>query len=196
MTQHEEENDNLHKADQVYFLYDPQPVRLLDVVYVGPVMIYAGLKGKNLNQFVKWSLIGVGICTILYNGANFFINEKKAADKRKAEKKLKEALKISEALKEVAAREEKQKQEEELSKSILHQQNNIVEQEQFNGSNEQPESLSLKGVTLPKEVADMFSMTNEEPAIKKKSKGRPPKASIEDSKLIQQNGRSNSKTTS
>lgn len=75
-------NENLHAADQVYFLYDPQPVRLLDVVYVGPVMIYGGIMGKNLPAFVRWSLVGVGICTILYNGANFYINEKKAREKR------------------------------------------------------------------------------------------------------------------
>jgi hypothetical protein len=84
MTNNTEESENLHKADQVYFLYDPQPVRLLDVIYVGPVMIYGGIKGK-FHPFVKWSLIGVGICTILYNGANFYINEKRAMEKRKAE---------------------------------------------------------------------------------------------------------------
>ena len=78
MTNNSEDSENLHKADQVYFLYDPQPVRLLDVIYVGPIMIYGGIKGK-FHPFVKWSLIGVGICTILYNGANFFINEKSIA---------------------------------------------------------------------------------------------------------------------
>lgn len=80
-------SENLHAADQVYFLYDPQPVRLLDVIYVGPVMIYGGIMGKNLPAFVRWSLVGVGICTIVYNGANFFINEKKAREKREAEGK-------------------------------------------------------------------------------------------------------------
>ena len=85
MTNNSEDSENLHKADQVYFLYDPQPVRLLDVIYVGPVMIYGGIKGK-FHPFIKWSLIGVGICTILYNGANFYINEKRAMERRKAEK--------------------------------------------------------------------------------------------------------------
>ncbi len=82
MSNTEQNSENIHVADQVYFLYDPQPVRLLDVIYVGPVMIYGGIKGK-FHPFVKWSLIGVGICTILYNGANFFINEKKAYERRK-----------------------------------------------------------------------------------------------------------------
>lgn len=104
-----EKDPNIHVADQVYFLYDPQPVRMLDVIYVGPVMIYAGIKGK-FNPFVKWSLIGVGICTILYNGANFIINEKRAYEKRQADEL---ASKINmNILHEVAEKLEQEKQSE------------------------------------------------------------------------------------
>jgi hypothetical protein len=40
----------------------------------------------------------VGICTILYNGANFYINEKRAMEKRKAEKDaIKRALEQAQA---------------------------------------------------------------------------------------------------
>lgn len=60
-------------ANQVYYLFDPQPVRLLDVVFVGPLMIYAGVKG-NFDNAIKFSLIGVGIATILYNGINYHKN--------------------------------------------------------------------------------------------------------------------------
>jgi len=196
MKQHEEENDNLHKADQVYFLYDPQPVRLLDVIYVGPVMIYAGLKGKDLNQFVKWSLIGVGICTILYNGANFFINEKKAAEKRKADKLVKDALKAQEAIEAAIALAEKQKKEEQISSDILHHKKNNVVKDELINVREQPESMSLNGVTLPKEVADLMSLSADDvPAIEKKGRGRPSKPSVEDTETIRKNGRSNIETS-
>jgi hypothetical protein len=171
----EENNENLHKADQVYFLYDPQPVRLLDVIYVGPVMIYAGIKGKNLNAFVKWSLIGVGICTILYNGANFFINEKKAMDRRRKEREEREQLKnfvpeplTQEQVKEAAAMEY---QNEDITDAVL--ENNLPEQVAL-------EDLSSSDkVELPKEVLDILNQQqNETEHIVKKGRGRPNKKSM------------------
>jgi hypothetical protein len=42
-----------------------QGIRLLDVFFIGPVMIRAGLKGRNDVLTV------LGILTILYNGANY-----------------------------------------------------------------------------------------------------------------------------
>lgn len=195
MKQHEEENDNLHKADQVYFLYDPQPVRLLDVIYVGPVMIYAGLKGKDLNQFVKWSLIGVGICTILYNGANFFINEKKAAEKRKADKLVKDAIKAQKAIEEALELSKRKKQEEEISSAVLRNDHSVKNTNDVAPINEQPESVSLNGVTLPKEVADLMTFTADEPAIEKKGRGRPSKVGGEEKQEIKENGRINNKTS-
>jgi hypothetical protein len=161
----QEESENLHKADQVYFLYDPQPVRLLDVIYVGPVMIYGGIKGK-FHPFVKWSLIGVGICTILYNGANFIINEKKAIEKRQAEK---EAIKR-------AMLEEQAKAEEKLMY--------VVDTERVNKpivkmATDRPIQVPIAtedtdGVQLPPEVAEIlnqtFVATDGNPAIEKKGK--------------------------
>lgn len=61
------------KVRQHYFLYDPQPVRFLDVIYVGPVILYAGFKG-NFNPFIKYSLILIGVGTIFYNGINYVKN--------------------------------------------------------------------------------------------------------------------------
>lgn len=61
------------KRDQVYHLYDPQPVRLLDVVFVGPLMIYAGVEG-NFDPIIKFSLIAVGFATMYYNGVNYHKN--------------------------------------------------------------------------------------------------------------------------
>jgi len=182
-----EESENLHKADQVYFLYDPQPVRLLDVIYVGPVMIYGGIKGK-FHPFVKWSLIGVGICTILYNGANFIINEKKAMEKRQAEK---EAIRR-------AMLEEQAKAEEKLM--------NVVNTERVNKpivkmATDRPVQMPIAtedtdGVQLPPEVAELlnqtFVATDESPAIEKKGK-RKPKA-IEAEVIYENNLLENGKT--
>jgi hypothetical protein len=177
MTQ-DEENENLHKADQVYFLYDPQPVRLLDVIYVGPVMIYAGLKAKNINQFVKWSLIGVGICTVLYNGANFFINEKKAYERRKR-KEAEQANTIEQDYSELV----EDTMEQQLTQTVL--QNNMpiqvdVDENDFN---------DINNIALPTDIAEALEV-NQETTTSKKGRGRPSKSSEEIINHIQDNGHS------
>jgi hypothetical protein len=48
-------------------------VRILDVVFVAPIIIYAGVKG-NFNPFVKYSLLLIGIGTFFYNGVNYVKN--------------------------------------------------------------------------------------------------------------------------
>jgi len=45
----------------------------LDVVFVGPLMIYAGVEG-NFHPTIKLSLIVVGFATIYYNGVNYHKN--------------------------------------------------------------------------------------------------------------------------
>jgi len=174
------EDDNLHKADQVYFLYDPQPVRLLDVIYVGPVMIYAGIKGKNLNPFVKWSLIGVGICTILYNGANFFINEKKAMERRRAEKAHNDEMMnfVSEPL------DIEEENYEEMSEAIIK---DAPIQRNIEPDQELPVQIDIKdaqSISLPKEVQELINQTNnttqEDAAIVKKGRGRPSKVDVKE----------------
>lgn len=162
MTNQEQDNENLHKADQVYFLYDPQPVRLLDVIYVGPVMIYAGIKGKNLNAFVKWSLIGVGICTILYNGANFFINEKKAMEKRRLEKANKD-------FNDEHGRLMQEQLEKEMTEKVV--ENTMPQQVHV----KQPENVNIleeDKLKLPQEVLDLIESTGNAPIVKK-GRGRP-----------------------
>jgi hypothetical protein len=64
----------MEKIRQHYFIFDPQPVRILDVIYVAPVIIYAGVKG-NFNPFVKYSLIAIGVGTFFYNGINYLKNQ-------------------------------------------------------------------------------------------------------------------------
>jgi hypothetical protein len=61
------------RVNQVYHLFDPQPIRLLDVVFIGPLMIYAGVEG-NFDPAIKFSLIAVGFATIFYNGINYHKN--------------------------------------------------------------------------------------------------------------------------
>lgn len=163
----DEESENLHKADQVYFLFDPQPVRLLDVIYVGPVMIYGGIKGK-FHPFVKWSLIGVGICTILYNGANFYINEKRAMEKRKAQQ---------DAIKRALLQEQAQENEQMMSvidieptqKSNVLTKVNIPIQVTVDAKN-------MDGMQLPPEVAELlnqpFVSADGNPPIAKKGKDK------------------------
>lgn len=180
-------NDNLHKADQVYFLYDPQPVRLLDVIYVGPVMIYAGIKGKNLNAFVKWSLIGVGICTILYNGANFFINEKKAYQRRKdwreaAEEQLSDALGV--ATESLIA---KKSQDDDLTEAII--QDNLPIQVPV----EQQDNNDFEGIDLPKELLHILKAPQQTSQSPKK-RGRPAKK-VKDQNITKQENVTNSQNS-
>ena len=66
----------MEKIRTHYFAFDPQPVRLLDVFLVGPLMIYAGKKGE-FKPIVKNALIGIGVATIAYNGINYYLNESK-----------------------------------------------------------------------------------------------------------------------
>lgn len=64
----------MEKIEQHYFLFDPQPVRILDVVFVAPVILYAGVKG-NFSPFIKYSLIAIGVGTFFYNGINYLKNQ-------------------------------------------------------------------------------------------------------------------------
>lgn len=163
----DEESENLHKADQVYFLFDPQPVRLLDVIYVGPVMIYGGIKGK-FHPFVKWSLIGVGICTILYNGANFYINEKRAMEKRKAQQ---------DAIKRALLQEQAQENEQLMSVIDIEptQKSNVLTKVNI-PIQVTVDAKDMDGMQLPPEVAELlnqpFVSVDGNPPIAKKGKGK------------------------
>jgi len=64
----------MEKVRQHYFVFDPQPVRILDVVFVAPIIFYAGVKG-NFSPFIKYSLIAIGVGTFMYNGINYLKNQ-------------------------------------------------------------------------------------------------------------------------
>lgn len=50
-----------------------QEIRLADVFFIGPLMIYAGSQ-KKISPFVDNALIALGVCTIVYNGRNYLLN--------------------------------------------------------------------------------------------------------------------------
>lgn len=52
-----------------------QAVRLLDVLVFGPLMIYAGVTTPPPRNWLKYSLIALGIGTILYNGRNYLAKQ-------------------------------------------------------------------------------------------------------------------------
>lgn len=54
-----------------------QYIRLLDVFFIGPFMIYVSQKAKGINNLEKFTLLGLGIATIYYNGKNYLDNRKR-----------------------------------------------------------------------------------------------------------------------
>ena len=48
-----------------------QKIRMLDVLFIGPFMIYASQTAK-LNNFERNVLFGLGVATIIYNGKNYY----------------------------------------------------------------------------------------------------------------------------
>lgn len=53
-----------------------QIVRVLDVLVIGPLMIYAGVTTPPPKNWLKYSLIALGAATIVYNGQNWLANRK------------------------------------------------------------------------------------------------------------------------
>lgn len=54
-----------------------QNIRLIDVFFIAPVCVYAGIKAKELPKWIRISLVGIGLATFYYNGKNYLINKKK-----------------------------------------------------------------------------------------------------------------------
>ena len=51
-----------------------QTIRLIDVFFIAPVCIYAGTH-KELPEWLRISLIGIGVATMYYNGKNYLSNQ-------------------------------------------------------------------------------------------------------------------------
>jgi hypothetical protein len=48
-----------------------QNIRLLDVVFIGPVMIFAAMRLPKKDTGLAWILAGLGVSTIAYNARNY-----------------------------------------------------------------------------------------------------------------------------
>jgi hypothetical protein len=51
-----------------------QIIRLIDVFFIAPFMIYFGLKAENIPELNKDLMVGLGVLTALYNGNNYLKN--------------------------------------------------------------------------------------------------------------------------
>ena len=61
-----------------------QYVRIIDVVLIAPVLIYAGTF-KQLPMWLRVSLIGIGAATAVYNAKNFIENKSNLQKQKKDE---------------------------------------------------------------------------------------------------------------
>ena len=52
-----------------------QNIRLLDVFFIGPYMIYISKKAKGLSKLESFTLLVLGVATIFYNGKNYLSNK-------------------------------------------------------------------------------------------------------------------------
>ena len=49
---------------------DVQTIRLIDVFFIAPVLIYAAGR-KELSEPLRLTILGIGIATLIYNGHNY-----------------------------------------------------------------------------------------------------------------------------
>jgi ABC-type enterobactin transport system permease subunit len=49
---------------------DVQTIRLIDVFFIAPVLIYAAGR-KELSEPLRLTILGIGIATLVYNGHNY-----------------------------------------------------------------------------------------------------------------------------
>ena len=59
-----------------------QAIRVLDVVVIGPLMIYAGVNAKAISPELKAFLVVAGAGTVIYNGANFLKKRQRRRGRR------------------------------------------------------------------------------------------------------------------
>ena len=48
-----------------------QGVRLIDVLALGPFMMWYGWNARGVPELARWVMVGSGLATILYNLANY-----------------------------------------------------------------------------------------------------------------------------
>lgn len=62
------------KPETVQEYQKSQNIRMLDVLFIGPLMIYGAYKAKDMHPALRITLAIFGICTIYYNLKNYTIN--------------------------------------------------------------------------------------------------------------------------
>jgi uncharacterized membrane protein len=68
--------DNEIRTETVEEFQKSQSVRLIDVVVIAPICVYAGVKYfKTMPKWLSISLITIGVATAVYNGRNYMINK-------------------------------------------------------------------------------------------------------------------------
>ena len=56
-----------------------QIIRIVDVVFIAPVLIYAGAQ-RGFPAWLRIVLMGIGLATAIYNGSNYIRIEIKKSD--------------------------------------------------------------------------------------------------------------------
>ena len=64
----------------------PQTVRLLDVFFIGPLMIYGGGRLAKSERVAGGTLAVMGLLTILYNGKNWLDQQRLLTEDRSADR--------------------------------------------------------------------------------------------------------------
>lgn len=52
-----------------------QNIRLVDVFVIAPICVYSGIKAKELPNWIRLSLVVIGLSTFYYNGKNYLVNK-------------------------------------------------------------------------------------------------------------------------
>jgi len=65
------------KPETIQEYQKSQNIRMMDVLFIGPLMIYGAYKAKDMHPALRITLAIFGICTIYYNGKNYIINQTK-----------------------------------------------------------------------------------------------------------------------
>jgi hypothetical protein len=69
----ENQGIEINKRDN-FFGLKVQDIRLIDILFIGPFLIYVGTK-KELSLPIRLTLIALGAATIIYNGNNYLKNK-------------------------------------------------------------------------------------------------------------------------
>jgi len=74
--------DNEVREETISEFQKSQAVRLVDVVVIAPICVYAGVKYYSvMPKWLSISLITIGVATAVYNGKNFYVNYKNSQTK-------------------------------------------------------------------------------------------------------------------